>query len=415
MINMDQSLRILIMADDLTGAADSAARCVGAGLSAEIALRPGDFSRHSAATVCAISSDTRHQSAESAAAIVRGLVAQYRDKSTLIIYKKIDSTLRGHLGAELDALLAGLGSPNGLEPCAIVCPAFPAQQRGVEGGYLLLADAQSTELGEISLPARLREQSKHTVAHIGLAQVRNGPDALAGTLRTAYQAGARLLALDGITESDLTTIVVAARMLPQAVLCGSAGLVGALARQIVQGDPAKPDSSELTVRAVVPPGPIWIVVGSGSSMAQQQIAAARQTGLPCYDVLSVHPSSTWQNFAWQQHDLLLLHLPVPDAQAELEGPAARRLAEQLAQAVQAGRNICSPGAVVVVGGDTAQSVLPVFDLHHLQVVAEVQPGMPLVRGIAPEDGPPYFIMKSGNHGEEETLLELVKWLRSHQS
>ncbi len=52
-------------------------------------------------------------------------------------YKKIDSTLRGNIGAELDAMLDGLAESGALT--AIISPAFPAQRRGVEDGYLVHA------------------------------------------------------------------------------------------------------------------------------------------------------------------------------------------------------------------------------------------------------------------------------------
>jgi len=68
--------------------------------------------------------------ADLAAQRVRALAAGMGEHAESTWYKKIDSTLRGHLGQELDALLDTLG-----RSCALVCPAFPAQRRGLVDGY----------------------------------------------------------------------------------------------------------------------------------------------------------------------------------------------------------------------------------------------------------------------------------------
>ena len=116
---------LVIVADDLTGAADSAARCVQAGLSAEVWLEP---TREPAQVdVVAVSSDSRFLLPAEAAQRVRETLAILATGPTaagVTWYKKIDSTLRGNLGAELEAMLALLPGKS-----AVISPAFPAQVR----------------------------------------------------------------------------------------------------------------------------------------------------------------------------------------------------------------------------------------------------------------------------------------------
>ncbi|HET9222651.1 MAG TPA: four-carbon acid sugar kinase family protein, partial [Roseiflexaceae bacterium] len=152
-------MALAILADDLTGAADCAARCRGAGLPAEIALRLPRLSFGPGVT--AFTSDSRHLPPTQAATRVHELVAGLRNSGDVSWYKKIDSTLRGNLGAELDATLDALG-----RGCALVCPAFPAQGRGLSGGNLISSVAQP-----IHLPSLLAEQSRRPVAAIALADV----------------------------------------------------------------------------------------------------------------------------------------------------------------------------------------------------------------------------------------------------
>src|SRR5215204_6549738 len=98
--------KLVIIADDLTGAADSAARCVQAGLSAEICLEPS--TQATTSDVVALSTDSRFLPAEEARQRVADTVTTLSSWSGTTWYKKIDSTLRGNIGAEIDAMLAAL-------------------------------------------------------------------------------------------------------------------------------------------------------------------------------------------------------------------------------------------------------------------------------------------------------------------
>jgi uncharacterized protein YgbK (DUF1537 family) len=252
-------MALAILADDLTGAADCAARCRGAGLPAIIALRPP--APPFPPSVLALTSDSRHLPPASAAARVRDLVGGLRHNADIIWYKKIDSTLRGNLGAELDAMLDALG-----RDCALVCPAFPAQDRGLSDGWLISPGAQAAHL-----PTLLAQQSRRWVVAVPLADVRAGPAHLAERLAAARGA-ARLIAVDALADEDLRAILAAAELaLPGALLCGSAGLVGTIAARQPKSVAAEPNHFTLHAGARV-----LLVVGSGSATARAQIAHLRQ-------------------------------------------------------------------------------------------------------------------------------------------
>ena len=112
--------RWLILADDLTGAADSAVAFARRGLSASVAWGddpPGD-------AVLALDANSRRLSPDAAAACHRALLqAHHREGAAL--FKKIDSTLRGQPAAELAATVQYLRA-RGRGALAIVAPAFPA-------------------------------------------------------------------------------------------------------------------------------------------------------------------------------------------------------------------------------------------------------------------------------------------------
>ena len=95
--------RVLIFADDLSGAADCGIACVNAGLSTIVSL--GLPSNGHRVDVLSVDADTRSLSASAAAERLRQLVQVHAEDPAVLLFKKIDSTLRGHLGPELAAVL----------------------------------------------------------------------------------------------------------------------------------------------------------------------------------------------------------------------------------------------------------------------------------------------------------------------
>ena len=136
--------RILIVADDLSGAADSGVAAAAAGWKTLVVL--GVPSNLDQAEVLSVDADTRRlppgEAALKTACIVR---ACYRPGQML--FKKLDSTLRGNVGAELRAVLETITSCNAEPPVAIVAPAFPATGRTTRNGIQLLNGIRLEETG----------------------------------------------------------------------------------------------------------------------------------------------------------------------------------------------------------------------------------------------------------------------------
>ena len=380
-----------ILADDLTGAADSAARCRWAGLPATIFLKIPESPLP--AGVRAFTSDSRHLPAAEAAQRVRMMAAPLHALDAHW-YKKIDSTLRGHIGSELDVLLELLDAP-----AALICPAFPAQKRGLHTGHLVTPDLSPIPM---HLPSLLQSQSRYPVAAISLEDVRNGK--LAARLQqTTSREGHRVLVVDALTDEDLDTIVdECAAALPNALLCGSAGLVGALARRLVGQEDFPVDRIH---------GPrLWktalLLVGSGSQAAHRQIAYLQRSDLPV-SRLTVTPHTAPAAIT---HDLSqpiwLVHQPPPAPDARLDGADARQRIEHMAQ-IGAELFARRPADLLLLGGgDTAVATLSRLHVERLSVEQELLPGMPLCQ--AEIDGCSVLtVLKPGSFGEDGTLVELL--------
>ena len=403
---MQSSLtHFIIVADDLTGAADTAARCFGAGLPAVVYPKP--LQHDLAAGAAAFTSDSRHMQAAQAAQAVAELIAGIDAPPQAIWYKKIDSTLRGNLGSELDAMLRALAdsqSRNVAPACAVICPAFPDQGRGLRQGELVLHAGGAQN---ILLPARLAEQTARPQVTIALADVRAGAAHLGQHMQKSVQEGAQFLIIDALTNADLATIVTAARQaVRQALFCGSAGLAGALARQLWQQHSSTSSHAADRTWSAAETATL-VVAGSGNPIAQQQIQQLRGKRHVRAIEWQAQPASALDPELMVSHSALLMHLPPPPASAQLDGPEARIQADRLGEQAASAWQIVQPRRVILTGGDTAMAVLSKVGIARLQIIEEVMPGIPLALGQDKWGRVVQVILKPGGFGDEQTLATLI--------
>ncbi len=125
---------LLVIADDLAGAADCASACAADGRGALVILGDAETSD---ADVVAIDANTRNRTEAEAAAEMKRLVRAHAGAGR-ILFRKIDSTLRGHVAAELAATLEARRETMRGRPVAVFAPAFPAQGRTMREGKLLV-------------------------------------------------------------------------------------------------------------------------------------------------------------------------------------------------------------------------------------------------------------------------------------
>ncbi len=393
-----------ILADDLTGAADTAARCRRFGLPATIFLDVPGLPLPAGAL--AFTSDSRHLG-EAAAAKRTCNTAASLPALDGRWYKKIDSTLRGNVGSELDALLELVDAP-----AAVVCPAFPAQGRRVRNGIL---SAPGLGPPDVHLPSLLREQSRFSVRALNLEQVRGG-ELAASMKRLAHDversAGAErtVIAVDALTDDDLDRVVKAQREgVPSALLCGSAGLAGALVRR--EGERgafrALPEGGRrYAVRSVL------AVVGSGSEAAHRQIEfllrAQDEASHLAVSRMNVLPETKEAAAATLDavDPIWLLQQPRPLPGTVLEGAEARQRADHLGRISVAALARRPVDLLLLVGGDTAMPILKRLDVARLTVEQELLPGMPLCSAVIGGHRT-LVVLKPGHFGDDGTLVELL--------
>lgn len=405
-------MRWLIIADDLTGAADCAIAFARRGVPA--CVRWGVVPADDEVPVVSYNADSRGTSAEEA--VRRQLAALHRlHTSDRILFKKIDSTLRGHPAAETAAAMALLKGRSG-RAFGILAPAFPAAGRTVVDGCVRvdgrpLEECEvwrrehsypSADLSEVLASAGIR------TARVDLAAVRGAAGA---ALNAIAASGDGVAVCDAQTDHDLELIARAGLALdsPGCLFIGSAGLAHALAQ--AGGESA----SQPPVLSPSRSGTL-IVVGSISSVSRAsagRLAAGpdvvRHSAAP--QMLLDGAAAERSAFAERVANTLshgrdaLVEIEVGEALAVPEGPA---LAASLASIlVQARPTI---GALVATGGETAAALMGRLGIDGMRLVDEIEPGVPLGLTIGQLEVP--VATKAGAFGNEGTLTSIANRLRA---
>ncbi len=304
-------------------------------------------------------------------------------------YKKIDSTLRGNVAAELAAFRAATAIA-----CLPLAPAFPAQGR-------------TTRNGAVWVDGRPLRQS--AAARDALAPAVSGDLARLGPPHA-------LDVIDARTDADLRRI--AARLAREARLgavAGSGGLAGAIAARF--GLPRKASAPTAA------PGGVLVVSGSAHPAAQAQaraLVAAGALGLiapidPRTPIRDRRATEALAIDALSAGRTVVLACPALAAGARVPVRRARAAATRLAAIARAVVTAGAVGAVFTVGGDTTAAVVAAMGWAPLTVDGALVPGVAVVRlnaRSAGAAGPRWLITKSGAFGDPHTLRRLVRRLTS---
>lgn len=246
--------QILVIADDFTGANDAGVSFACAGLRVDVAFELPWCGR---TDVLIVNSDSRAYCPQDAAERVGSLARDSGASRVPLLVKKIDSTLRGNLGAELEALMAATGRRR-----AIVAPALPKAGRTTEHGQCLIhgvpvnqtefASDPKTPVNDADIASLIQAQSELTCRSLSVTQCIE-------QLPTWQASGAEVWVVDARSDDELERL--AASLLQQdepPLIAGSAGICDALA----------------TMYAAPATRTLLAVIGSMSEIAQQQIAVA---------------------------------------------------------------------------------------------------------------------------------------------
>ena len=404
--------RLSIIADDLTGAMDSSGYFATMGLSTVVVL---DHNPSRIADVIVISTDSRGDDPETASNKVRKLASELKDD---IVYKKIDSTLRGNISAELMAAMNSLSCEK-----VIVAPAFPAVGRTTLNGMLMVNNTPVSEtqfandptnpVTESHIPRMLEQSIGHPVGTVSLESINAGAESLYHEFSSRPE---KVLVCDAVEQANLHTIASASAMAETNwLLCGSAGL----ARELGNFPIKKSKAKSLKVSANEPSGAALLAVGSRHQVSATQLRKMQnELNIHVLDVKIGLPADI-QSYTTEMDHILLDAIDllrqgksvavtttfsqyIPALKRSVSGILADLVADILSLQDIAGLFLC--------GGDTALELCRRLGIGAIQVQGEVETGVPAGKFSDSHGNYTRLVTKAGGFGSEDAIIKAISYL-----
>lgn len=265
--------KVLVIADDLTGANACAAGFARSGLSAVTIGRAGEWSAiaefHPRFDVVVVTTESRHSTPEDATQLIRGAVRAGWPID--LVCSRIDTTLRGNVGVSAQAVIDEVRSLSEEHVVGLCLPAHPAAGRVTVEGHQLL-DGRRLEDTELVRDVRtpvstsnveeiLHKGSSLSTSSLPLSIVTGPREALEAEIRRLVDQGADVVIADALDTHHLTRVAEAAvAAAPEVRWVAIDPGPGSLALALASGLEGRAD-----------PGAVLAVSGSATSLTQRQL------------------------------------------------------------------------------------------------------------------------------------------------
>ncbi|MBR2995320.1 MAG: four-carbon acid sugar kinase family protein [Lachnospiraceae bacterium] len=382
-------MKLLILADDLTGALDTAVYFAECG--ASVLIRTAADPEQTAQVLC-IDMESRHLRAEEARSRALQLTKAAVSEGFTHVYKKTDSVLRGNHGAEIAGVLQGLGA----EQIQVV-QGHPRLGRTVKNGILLVDGVPVSQ-------SAFSKDPFNPVCCDGVEEI---------LVRTAPDLRGRVMIYDSETELDLDAAYELIRergMLH--CLAGCGGFAKVLARKLSgTGNPVCfPKYRNML-----------LICGSMHVSSREQLITARKAGFPFHEVAcgltgedfqpvaeGISPASVVERISSElkSEPVVMVGTPVTEHPAEQE---KHNMEAMLGEIVSAVLEQQRPDVLCVFGGDTLHAVLQKLGVSEIRPEREILPGV-IQSSFRYHGKPMELISKAGSFGGRETVTDLRRLL-----
>lgn len=429
--------KLAIIADDLTGSNDTGLQFRKKGAKTGVVINLSEIDNAlKELDVVVVDTESRFDTKDTAFEKVYKTSRTLTEKGILHIYKKIDSTMRGNIGAEIDGAIEGARAK-----AALVVPAFPSLGRITQDGicylngipveYTEIAKDPKTPISSSHIPTIINWQSKRKVVLIGLEDIHQGSVEISIKIKTLLEGGSEIIVLDAVTNDDLALIAQAVRNLDETiVLAGSAGLAEHIAVHLTIVDSEKQEFKPIIQEFK----PIIIVAGSVSEVTNSQISRALEENYVQAIDVDIQALFTEREKDEKQRIIqetgrissLKSDIVIRSAGSREDIETAQRLGDQKGLDLSGTgehitrflgdvtMEICSTTklrGLILTGGDTAIKVADVMDISGTVIIDEVLPGIPLSYFISDTFGDIPIVTKAGAFGKEDAIVKIIDFLR----
>lgn len=425
-----------IIADDLTGANDTALQFHLKGANTQILLSDEIEPLNVKGTqTWAIATESRNVEPEIAYEKVTKTARMFADKlNPDFVYKKIDSTIRGNIALEVLAIVSVFDFD-----ASVIVPAFPAEMRTTVGGYHLLRGVpiERTEMArdphspisESHVPTLLKSQLapeyQNLVGHIELKTVMKGAGPVLQRINELVNEGKKLIVADAVSTVDIEQIALAIKKSENKVLpTGTAAFAQALSEFWFA------DLECEHIMKTFPRLPKFIVSGSATQITANQIEKLENSdefenvltisfdlktvlagvtdelvdrivsNLNFDNTVVVHTSKLIKDFDGFSDDSLKAEL----TKANLASVITDFLAELTRRVLDKKEAI-----LITLGGETSYKCCSAVGAFQLQLIDEVAPAI----ALSLDHNAQWIVTKSGNLGGANTLIDILKYFETH--
>lgn len=208
-------MKVGIIADDLTGANATGVRLSENGFHPATYFHYNDLLNDENTDVIVIDTDSRYASERVLDHRVGGSLTKLKHWGADILTKRVDSTLRGNVGKEIDMILETVGE----ESIGVVVPSFPDSGRITVGGYLIVdslplhrTDAANDPITPITssyVPEIISAQTEHQVGVMTINDMSEDCETFLESFKSVIEEGNKIVVLDAVTNNDIEFIAEA--------------------------------------------------------------------------------------------------------------------------------------------------------------------------------------------------------------
>ena len=323
--------------------------------------------------VLIINTESRFDEPKIAYEKVKDVCKFFRKLEIKQIYKKIDSTLRGNIGSEIDALFDELKIKE-----LPFCAAFPRIGRTTVEGYHYV-------WGELVTRTEFARDPRNSVAEAHIPTL----------LKRMSRYYDRIIVYDARTQRDLKNI--AREILYYATVCGASGLAGELIKFWGKSGTRRGVKSKTVTGGSKP---VLIISGSAKSITYEQIEELNgKRGILAVPIDFERNRVEIPDVKNVKHILIY-----PQRSSHQLDPE-----KIMGVLVHLAPGLCESGLfrnLILIGGDTAFSICRVLKIDTFQIISSILPGIAFCRTL---DGKYNFILKPGGLGDKEALIRCVQF------
>lgn len=427
-----------IFADDLTGANDTALQFHTQGAQTRILLDKEYVpDKKDLTEVWAISSESRNCNAETAIERVKKTLKTFIDNFSFeYYYKKIDSTLRGHIAVETLTMLEMLEYD-----ASIIIPAFPQEGRITVGGYHLLKGIPigRTEIAidphspilESHIPTLLKSQLDESMSEIvgtiDLKTIMNGAGPILIRINELIKSGKKLIIADSTSITDIQQIALAVTKCDKKILpAGTAAAAQVFGKIWLSGIEREREVLKLEKL------PKFIVSGTATQITAEQIQKLESSDeynnvnfieLSAKDIVSGVDEGTVSRIITNLKSGVTVCVHTSNLISDFDGfsddsQQAELTKEKLAYMItdylaELTKLVLEQIKVVLItlGGETSYKCCNSIQSKVLQLTDEVAPAISICKDLNEQ----WIVTKSGNLGNTKTLIDILDYFGFHEN